>query len=117
MKTALLAALFLVLQAQAQAAETKFNKQVNPGKLRKELEAASFKVENLRCDGTACTLVLAAAEKKNPDSVIAAHVFVDREQRRDALRALIKKWRAGGLSAAEKDDMLIRLAEQVMGTD
>lgn len=111
--------LVVMMEAQALGAVVKFDKQVNPGKLRKELEAASFQVENLRCDGTACTLILAGAEKKNPAAIIAAHVFpdFDRERRRDDLRALIKKWRTTGLTPAEKDDLLIRLAEQVMGKE
>lgn len=118
MKIIILAGL-LSAALQASAAVVKFEKEANPGKLRKELEAASFKVENLRCDGKDCTLILAASEKKNPAAVIAAHSFAaDAPVRhRDELRALIKKWRGGGLSAAEKDDLLIRLAEQVMGAE
>lgn len=115
----LTAVLVAMTGIQSFGAVVKFDKQVNPGKLRKELEAAAFQVENLRCAGTACTLVLAGTEKKNPAVIIAAHVIpdADLDRRRDDLRGLIKKWRTTGLTPAEKDDLLIRLAEQVMGKE
>lgn len=113
MKISLLAALLVALmEVQAFGAVVKFDKKVNPGKLRKELEAASFLVENLRCDGSACTLILAASEKKSPSAIIAAHVSIDpeleRRRERAELRSLAEKWKAGTITGPEKDHLILR---------
>ena len=118
----ILALLLLSLQiastANAAPRTVTFNKQVDAGRLRAELERASFQVDNLRCNGTACILELASAETKNPDSIISAHVYVDRAvARKQAIvsaRALYAKLKAGTITSVEKDELLQRLVELLL---
>lgn len=110
---AVLAVACLALSAlPSQAKEHRFNKKVDLSSLQQELVAAGFKVQDLSCYGSACVLRLDDAEGKNPSSIIAAHAADAAQNRRRselaALRALVQKWKAGTITPAEKDDLILR---------
>jgi hypothetical protein len=105
--------LLLLLPAMLSAREVHFNKLINPHILLSELKAAGFLFtpNNIICQGTKCILYLDDREAKDPSAIIAAHVYVDlrtqEKVRRDAIVALIKKWKAGTITAQEKDQLIL----------
>lgn len=96
----------------SQGKEHRFNKKIDLSPLQQELTAAGFKVQDVSCYGTSCVLRLDDAEKKDPSSIIAAHVAGAAQMKKRgelaALRALVQKWKAGTITPAEKDDLILR---------
>lgn len=97
-----------------------FEKQVSVAKLQSELVSAGFNVQSITCIGTKCRIEWrSGGEVKNPKKIINAHVYEDmdeaRERRRRQMRAQLKRWRAGEISANEKDELLRGIAEMLLG--
>lgn len=81
--------------------------------LEKQLRAAGFAVEYSRCSGPNCETIFAPEESKDPSTIIENYVYVDPAIAVNAARAqavaLAKKLKAGTITAAEKDALLLRL--------
>jgi hypothetical protein len=95
--------------------DVSFKKKVNAGALQAELVAAGFSVQYIECSRDNCVVHLSPDEKKDPLPVIQKYKHVDpiqeRKKKTDALRAAHDKWRAGTITAKEKD----RLIRDVIG--
>lgn len=109
----------LVATSIVQARDFNFTKKVEAGTLQKELEAAGFNVGYIQCAGDRCRIHMPDSEKKNPTSVVNAHVYVNpfkrAEGRRAEAKALARKLREKNISPEEKDLLLVRLSELVLG--
>lgn len=106
----------LCVTTHSAAREHQFTKRISPSLLKKELISNGFKVKVIDCIATACTLVLDDDETRNPKPIIDAHVFIDLRakdrQELAAIKALTAKWRAGTITPAEKDDLILRFIER-----
>ena len=110
----ILTGLILVLLANPVfSKEFVFVKKVNPDKLQAELLAAGFKVSYITVTGEdKGVIAMDNSETKNPQSIIDAHVYIDLvaklEINRVRMIVLAKKWIAGTITAAEKDELIKR---------
>lgn len=112
----LASAFVFLVAAGAEAREVRFQKAVSPSRLRVELQAAGFDVQDLSCLRVRndvrnhCVLVLPNTERRDPSSVISAHKFQDPaaagEARRTEIRRLRQKLADRTITADEKDVLL-----------
>lgn len=106
----------------ASARTISIKKKVNVGLLHEELKAAGYLVENVGWDERTTTgwINLNAKEKKDPSSIVTAHVYVSREEllaRKQksidsiwvSIKKLEAKLKAGSISSQEKDALIINL--------
>lgn len=106
--------------AETSPAPYRFTKKVNVHMLRSQLTAAGFKARDIGCKpNNDCAIHWTENETKDPASIIAAHAYIDDAlldaDNKAEIRRLGLKWKKGVISAAEKDDLLMRLVIQQAG--
>lgn len=118
MLPALMALVFCPL---AYGREVKFQKTVDPGALQHQLRAAGFLVDYIQCSRDNCKIVMPDKEKKDPLDLVAKYTYVSPAEaqikRLEAMRALFRRWEAGTITPAEKDELLKMLVRAYLGIE
>ncbi|MBI3298126.1 MAG: hypothetical protein HYZ75_08180 [Elusimicrobia bacterium] len=119
-KSALLVAAWLLAGSVEAAGTFKFSRKVVLDKLVSELAAAGYNIRPddgyVQCTQNKdtpwdCVITWGrGGETRDPSPVINTHQYVESAAARKALqaqmRSLAEKWKAGTITAAEKDDLL-----------
>lgn len=117
----LVALLAVATALPAGAAEFRFKKKVDVGALHAQLAAAGFAVKGVTCRELDCVATFADSETRDPSSIVSSHRWEDplanRRAELAALRNLVAKWKAGTISPAEKDDLILRFIVLKMPAD
>ncbi len=120
MRALLLLLCLTITTVSSEAREHRFKKKIVPHKLHAELRAGGFAIERIECFGQEfddCRAIFPDAEKKDPTSVIQAHVYEDLRAERLASRneaiLLVKKLKAQDIANAERDRLLYLMAKML----
>ncbi|MFC1679446.1 hypothetical protein ACFL2T_04475 [Elusimicrobiota bacterium] len=84
---------------------------VDAATLQEELRAQHFAVGFVEITKDGAWVVLDHSETKDPTQVIESLLPPNQK----TMRVLVKKWKAGKITAAEKDQLLLLLIEMVLG--
>lgn len=114
----LLAMLFLAMASSASAAEFTYAKRTNANELIKELVAAGFAVDYVSAKADSTKIVLSDGELKDPGGVVSAHTYTDPQTtsatRMARIKALAWKLKNGTITAAERDELLLKFLVEAL---
>ena len=121
MKKTILSFVIMLGAANVQARVHTYASKGDPAGVEKTLRAAGFSVIRTECNATSCNLYMPDSETKDPAPTIAAFAAVDQAAlmatARNQAIALAKKLKAGTISDAEKDALLLRLCFLLLSQD